>query len=445
MIRPRPILTGLLALAAIGAGCESSFDRHRVELEALHERGQYQLAVQALDDANARGLYGQRSRILWFLERGAAALAAGNTAEAIEMLNAAEVETERFNERDASDVAGQWLLSERASKYIAHAYEQQYINVFKMLAHFMDERTENGPTVEARRMATKANALRDRSADLLDELESQTENTDIDFREPGEFIESPLGVYLSAVAFIEHGESDMASTAVRRLATAAQAQAGLGISSDTTYASELEGKAASEQDALFVALGGTGPALLREKVGPYYVYTTPIYFELPRIVPGGSRADRAIAEIEYEDGSTETVDLHFVENFSAVAEANFQNELPVVHARTYARALTKSGIFTAGSLVALNASDDPAIQAAGFLGSMLGGLAYLAVTEKADVRSWTLLPGLAWAGVMDLPQGTHRARVVFLDRFGSRLHEGPWEEVVGGRYGLSTNIEFWPG
>lgn len=428
-----------------GLGCESAFDRHRDRLVNAHDRGDYTGASIMLDEANEKGLYSRRSRVLWLLERGAAAAAEGDTDRAIEMLNAAEFHTEMFNEQSISDIAGQWLVSERASRYITRAYEEQYINVIKMLAHFDAGTIENGPTVEARRMALKANEMRDRFEELLDEIHDRGGQSEVRFDRPGQFIESPLGVYLSAVAFIESGQSDMASTAIRRLESAANAQAGLGISSDISYVNSLSGFDDQKQDALFVAVGGVGPTLARQNVGPYYVYVTPIYFELPQIVRGGSGADRAIAEIEYSDGTTGSVELDFIEDFSAVAEANFESELPLVHARTYLRALTKSGIFTAGGLVLENSDADPAIKAAGLLVSIVGGLAYLAVTEKADVRCWTMLPGAAWASVIDLPEGAHRARVVFLGPGGQRQHEGEWKEIRGGSFGLDSIVEYWPG
>jgi len=314
-----------------------------------------------------------------------------------------------------------------------------------MLAHFDAGTIENGPTVEARRMAIKANQMRDRFEELLDELHDRGGEAQVSFARSGQFIESPLGVYLSAVAFIEAGETDMASTAIYRLESAAHAQAGLGITQDISYVNSLLSYDARGQDALFVAVGGVGPTLARQKVGPFFVYLTPIYFELPQIVRGGSGAQRSIAEIEYADGTTGMTELAFIEDFSAVAEANFASELPLVHARTYLRAMTKSGIFTAGGIVLENSDADPAVKAAGLLVSLIGGFLYLSVTEKADIRCWTMLPGAAWAAVVDLPEGAHRARVVFLGAGGQRLYEGEWSEVRGGSLGLDSIVEYWTG
>ena len=449
MMPRRPVhLVGLLALWAMlvqGIGCESAFDRHRVSLIRDHDRGDFAGAAVELDHANEEGLYGSKNEVLWLLERGAAAAATGDSKLAISSLNRAEQQTEFFYSQSASDIAGQWLIGERASRYITRAYENQYINVMKMLAHFQAGTIENGPTVEARRMASKANRMRDKFADVLDEVRSEGVDDAYTLRNPGAFIESPLGVYLSAIAFRENGQPDMATTAFARLRTAAAAQAGLGISGDTSYVDELESLDASRQDALFVAVGGVGPRLSRQSIGPIFIYTTPIYFELPQIEPGGSRAARAIVEIEELNGSTRTVELSLIEDLSAVAEANFQQELPVVHARTYVRALTKSGLFTAGGFAIRNSANSDEAKAAGLLFSLIGGLVYLSATEKADVRCWSMLPGVAWAGVLDLPEGEHKARLVFLGPGGQRLHVGEWATVRGGAYGLDSVIEYWPG
>lgn len=427
------------------AGCESAFDRHRAALIRAHDRGDYAEASALLEEANEKGLYERKNEVLWLLERGAAAAASGESKLAVSALNQAEQQTEFFYEQSAGDIAGQWLIGERASRYITRAYENQYLNVLKMLAHFQAGTIENGPTVEARRMASKADRMRDVYADVLDEVRTRGVDEEYTLKDPGAFIESPLGVYLSAVAFRENGQEEMAGIALNRLRTAAAAQAGLGISGETAYVDELSAIGASEQDALFVAVGGVGPRLTRQSVGPIFIYMTPIYFELPQIEPGGSRADRAIVEIEESGGTTRTIELDLIEDFNAVAEANFQQELPVVHARTYVRALTKSGLFTAGGIAVASSDSSSEVKAAGLLVSLIGGLVYLSATEKADVRSWSLLPGVAWAGVLDLPEGEHRARVVFLNSGGQRLRVGEWATVRGGAYGLDSIVEYWPG
>lgn len=441
-------LVGLLVLTALlghVVGCENAFDRHRVSLIRAHDRGDFAGAARELDHANDEMLYGSKNEVLWLLERGATAAATGDSKLAVSALNRAEAQTELFYSQSASDIAGQWLIGERASRYITRAYENQYINVIKMLAHLQAGTIDNGPTVEAKRMASKADRMRDKFADVLDEVRSKGIDDEYTLQSPGAFIESPLGVYLSAISFRENGQSEMAATALARLRTAAAAQAGLGISGDTSYVDELVGMKASQQDALFVAVGGVGPRLTRQSVGPIYIYLTPIYFELPQIDPGGSRATRAMVEIEEPDGSTRTIELDLIEDLSAVAEANFQQELPVVHARTYVRALTKSGLITAGGVALMNSSADESVKAAGLIASVIGGLLYLSATEKADVRCWSMLPGVAWAGVMDLPEGDHKARLVFLGPGGQRLHVGEWATVRGGAYGLDSVIEYWPG
>lgn len=427
------------------AACESAFDRHRVDLLRAHDRGDFASAATLLDSANTEGLYESKNEVLWLLERGAAATASGDSTLAVSSLSRAEDLTELYFSRSASDIAGQWLVGERASRYITRAYENQYLNVLKMLAHLQAGTIENGPTVEARRMASKANRLRDLNAELLAEIRTKGVDPEYTLSEPGAFIESPLGVYLSAVAFRENGSPDLAETAIARLRSAAAAQAGLGVEADPAAIDDLAAQSASTQDALFVAVGGVGPRLVRQSVGPIYIYVTPIYFELPQIEPGGSRAARAIVEIEELPGSLRTVELRLIEDISAVAEANFQQELPVVHARTYVRALTKSGLITAGGIALLNSDADESVKAAGLLVSIVGGFLYLSATEKADVRSWTLLPGMAWASTIDLPPGEHRARITFLGPSGERLHTGEWATVRGGAHGLDSIVEYWPG
>lgn len=438
-------VVGASLSAGVLGGCESSFDRHRDDLILAHARGDFVAAGEMLDQAREAGLYGSRNEVLWLLERGATAVQAGEDELAVDLLNDAEDRTEVYNEQSVADIAGQWLLSERASAYIARPYEEQYINVFKMLALFHEGRLENGPTVEARRLASKGNRLRDRYLGLLEELKRRGATESYEFARPGQFIESPLGVYLSVVAFREQSNEGFASTAIKRLRSSLEAQAGLGIESDASMVDRLASMDASSQDAMFVALGGRGPILGRRQVGPYLIYVTPVYFELPEIVVLGTSAASASVEIELADGSTKRYALDRIEDLGAVSQANHEQTLPLIYARTYLRAMSKSALLTAGGVAVANSSNDSDTRALGVLATMLGGLVYLATTEKADIRCWTMLPGVAWVGVVDLPEGEHRARILFLDDAENTMYAGEWKAVHGGQHGLDTLIETWPG
>src|SRR5690349_803437 len=159
LVRYAPAILGLAAAAL--TGCEAAFDQHRADLERLYSAGQFQQAAAVLDDPKTQKLYGSKNQVLWELDRGSVGLALEEDDKAVDLLNRAEDTIEVQREKSIDEVVGQWLLNDTAAKYIAEPYEDLYLNVVKILAQLEAGRLDGGATVEARRMAGKADRLRD--------------------------------------------------------------------------------------------------------------------------------------------------------------------------------------------------------------------------------------------------------------------------------------------
>jgi hypothetical protein len=88
---------------------------------------------------------------------------------------------------------------------------------------------------------------------------------------------------------------------------------------------------------------------------------------------------------------------------------------------------------------------DDAEAAAWQLGVRALGFLYMWLTEDADTRGWTMLPGSAWVGHFKLPPGPHYARVVYTTAAGSTITEA-WRtiEVPDDPFGLATLVEHCP-
>lgn len=430
-------MAATIALALSGCG---AFRSHRASLERLHASGDYEEAAERLDDEE--DLYRQ-NRLLWELDRGAVALALDEDDEAIEHLEVAERMIDLKREQSPEETIATWLVSERAAPYLVEPFEDLYVNVLKLLAQLEAGRIEGGATVEARRLARKADLLRDRHAEWADALDQAStdrlgrpidEGASLSTRE-GEYIESPLGTYLSALAFMEAGETEMQRVAARRLLDTIEREQGLIGPVDASRFDWLEDASPDDVDLLVVALSGRGPTKVAERVGPIVIYTVPIYFELPRMSPHPSRVAEATVEIE----GLPDRDLALVEDMALVATENHERHLPLVRTRTLLRAAAKA----AGTAIAAESvRDDDGGWAT--LAIVLGGLAYMLVTERADLRSWVFLPGQARVGTVDLEPGTYRLRTVYRDAGGSIVHTTPWREVDVEARGLETVVEhYW--
>jgi hypothetical protein len=258
----------------------------------------------------------------------------------------------------------------------------------------------------------------------------------------GEFIESPLGTYLTAVTFLKTGEPAMHEVASRRLQTAIEAQHALIGPVDPARFSGLEAMRQDEANVLIVAISGRGPRKVARRIGPIPVFEWPVYFELPELV--GGVAEAAGARLALDDGTT--VDLALVEDMRSVAMANHQRQLPLIYARTFLRSSAKAATAFALTKTWENNSKRGSERDIAAVVGTLAGLAFVGFTEKADLRCWELLPGQAHVGLVKLPAGEHTARVEYLSTAGGVIYSGPWKTIAAGDRpaDLTTLVEhYW--
>lgn len=434
------------ALAAVGCG---QFRSHRRLLDDLHAEGRYAEAARILDSEPARRLYDQKSRVLWWMDRGAVALALHDDDRAVDLLSSAEGWIETRREQSAGDLIAQWTLNDAASAYIAEPYEDEYLNVLKLLANLERGTILGGATVEARRLAAKANLLRDLYVRYEDQIRKTSEDSprgsglDKALRpvaDAGQFIESPLGVYLSAVAFMESGDADLQSVAGRRLRSALEIQGRLVGDVDAGTFKDLGGLDPAAANVLVVALSGRGPTKVPVRYGPLLIYTAPVYFELPELRVHPSRVAGAAVEV---DGGERSAELALVEDLGRVAAENHRRQLPLIRARTLIRAAAKSAATVVAAEAAGNSvsrSDRGWVK----LAVALGGLAAIAATEKADLRHWVFLPGQARVALLKLSPGAHKVRVVYDAADGRTVHMSPWRQIDVPAQGLATIVTYDP-
>jgi len=422
------------------------------------QSGRYDLAAAELDKPDIQKLYGDKNRVLWEMDRGALALALNDTSTTVEMLERAERTTEVVREKSLGDVIGQWAVNDTAAKYVAAAYEDSYLNVLKLLAQLEAGRIQGGATVEARRLSGKADVLRDTFLKYEDALEPQGASgltmasrtpgsSVVSTNKTGEFLESPLGTYLTAVTFMKSGDREFQRVAGRRLADSLRLEQGLVGPVHAEDFAGLGDRDPKSANMLVVALSGRGPTKFAQRVGPVPIGTVPVYFELPYLQAYPSEVGAARVEIDGSESlggpAASSERLNLIEDLSAVATENHRRELPLIYARTMARYAIKAGISVGLTEMGRRRSNDRnqgAVQLAG----VLAGLVFLAATEEADLRSWVSLPGQARVGLMNVPPGPRRVRVVYESALGGSAYITPWQAVEVPADGLVTVVtHYW--
>jgi hypothetical protein len=444
-----------LAGATLLTACNESYNAIQRDLAAMHADGRYDAAAAMLDDPKNQSAFGQKSRLVYLLDRGAIALAQDDLDVALSDLEAAEEFMELRRDPSAGDEVSKWLVNDTAATYYGEPYEEIYVNVLKLAARLERGEIDGGATVEARRMAGKADVLRDRYLRSFAAVEqkgrqevrgwSGTQSLGPQYpTSKGEFIESTLGLYLSAIAFMKSGDPELQSVVSRRLNTAIEAQGDLVGPLNPESFARLGDLDADDANTLFVAFSGRGPTKVPQSFGPIPIYTYTIYFELPELV-GGSAEPDSVRVVFEDDPDKAPLELSLAEDMRSVAKANHERQLPLIYARAYLRSSLKAASVAIGTEAARRGTRDNDAQAAIEIAGIIGGLLFVTQTEKADLRCWTFLPGQAHVGLAKLPPGEHRVRIEYWGG-GRLLHTTPSQTISVGdrRNDLTTLVEhFW--
>lgn len=430
------------SLAFVLGACTSPFDVAQERLRSEHQAGDFAAAAKTLDDPDTISTFGDRNKLLWQLDRGGVALANNDAAKTVQTLEEAEKRIEAQRELTPAEQASQWIVNDTVVPYVAQPYEDIYVNVFKMLAQLERGNLDGGATVEARRMANKSNLLRDhylREVKALKEksgagyTQAERSGAAQRFATPtgGEFIESPLGTFLSAITFMKVGDREFQRVAGRRLLQAMETQPKLFPDVNLQAFSNLSDLEPSAGNVLLVALTGCGPYLVAKREGPIAVFSFPVYFELPEMRLRGSATTAVRIEVQDSSGTIrDGGSLQLVENLGSVAAENFRRQFPLIYQRTMARYLVKAGATVGASEVVAQTQNDSSTQwMIRSIGGLIG-LAVLGATERADLRSWEFLPAKAFVGLLTLSPGSHRVRLVFLDAASQLIAQSPWREVA---------------
>jgi len=440
-----------LSLSAGLVGCAGIAEQQTM-LNNLHAQGQYQQAAAYLDEKKVEEAYGTKNRVLWQLDRGSLARTLDQPEQAITLLEEAERTIELGRQQSAGDVVGSWLVNDTVLPFQAEPYEDMYVNVIKLLANLELGRIDGGATVEARRLAGKANQLRDRYLQLADAVDRKAESSQIaaargsfggmvQTNQAGQFVESPLGTYLSALAFMKVGDSNFQQVAGRRLVDSLEIQKGLIGTVRTEDFLDLGTKQAKDVNVLVVALSGRGPTKEAEQIGPLAIASVPIYLELPKLRehPSVVTAARVKVDGQIVPGS----ELKLIEDLNAVATENHRRQMPLIYQKTLVRYLIKAGVtvgVTEGIQNRKGNRDDGWIRIVGGL----VGLGVLMATEKADLRCWAFLPGQARVSTLKIEPGVHTFTVEYLADNGAVVFTAPNKTMTVTEEGLATGVfQYW--
>ena len=427
-------------------GCGTSVDRYLLidaSLRAHDPKGADAIVHQAEKE------YGEKSRVLYGMDRGMILHLAGEYEQSNAVLEQAEEELDRLYTRKIRTETLAFMTNDTALPYEGDPHEQVLINVLKALNYAMLGQWQDA-LVEARRIDHRLNVLSDRS---------QKSNA---YRDDG------FARYLSGILYESTGDVNNAFIAYRkayetfdaarawshtpvpsqlrqdllRTAEALHFTQELGeyrsLFPDTRWETSValqhlaqvivisyNGRAPRKEDQ-FLDLPISGDALqlvlLNRGVSQfnrqsnrgmdalfYGLNGRVVRVALPRLVPQKTAIAADTMSLIPENGSQVVVRTELVNNVTAMADKALSEQMAGITAKALARAGTKFAVAEGTT----RAAEQLAGKDAGPLVGLVVGLitkGFAVASEEADKRSWQTLPDEIHLGRVWVPPGRYQVR-----------------------------------
>jgi hypothetical protein len=380
----------VLALAA----CAPPSVAYREHLSTLVASRDWAGATRAIDEARGPK-YGEKDRVLYWLDKGAVLHSARDYAQSDAVLDQAEVRIEELYTKSLSQAAGTVLVNDATQDYASEPHERALLYVLRALNYAYQHKVDDA-VVEARKVTAF--------------LEGHGERVQMKtYRDDG------LAHLLSAMLFEDAGRYDDARIS-RDAAERAYARYGRDYGVPLPKFG-LRPRAAGEGELVLLHYNGRVP-LRGSKQTSVPVGRKQTVRELARSGDDEDQAQLPIALPTVVDqpytirrsslvAAGRSAQSVVVEPVGAITIKALEDELPAIRARAVARATAKGGAYSAA-------------EAAGSSKLVRGaGLSAAGAFEQADTRGWATLPAEIRMARVSLPAGVHDVQVFYEDGQGA--------------------------
>ncbi|MBI9072180.1 MAG: hypothetical protein JEY94_11315 [Melioribacteraceae bacterium] len=412
------------------------------------KHGEYKSAVVKIENAEKSDEYGNKDRVLKYLDKGIIYHYAGDFEKSNKELEAAEYAMEELFTKSISKGAASILLNDNALDYAGEVYENLYINIFKALNYIQLKKFDDA-YVEVRRVNNKLKELEVKYEDYVESLNSSDDKKfDIDPVEL-DYFNNVLANYMSHIILRADGNEDGSRISLEKLNEAWEAHSDVynyakpfAVDSTTT---------AREFFLNIIAFAGNAP--VKVPIGArittfndLITITDPTNFHGDAIpfpgVKGGYNFKFEFPEIEEEGTLVYSIrvkvdsqyvgELELLENMCRVAKKTFEQQKSITYFKTAARAVLKG--------ISANALGNKAKKGSnGFLGELMAAAINVAsdLSENADLRCWRTMPGYSFVGEFPINKGIHNIELGFFDGTGKLLYKKTFENYnVAGDFNL---------
>ena len=230
--------------------------------------------------------------------------------------------------------------------------------------------------------------------------------------------------YLNSMAYEAVGERDSARIEMNKALEGYKAQnSSFGIPpSVIADVARLEARKPPSSEAVFILHNGLGPSLdeFTIRVANPNPQNGSAFLSLA--IPKFSKRSVPVTRITLSEGS-DSVSSEIVADINDIAERSLNDRIPAITARAVARMVVKN-------VAAKSAKDQT--KDAGAFGLLMSVAADIgtAVSERADTRTWSLLPGNINMARLPLPAGKHNLLATYYGTNNNIIGTREFKDVI---------------
>ncbi len=428
------------------AGCGPSVNRYLLiesSLRAHDPKGADAIVQQAEKE------YGEKSRVLYGMDRGMTLQLAGDYQQSNAVLEQAEEELDRLYTRKIRTESLAFMTNDTALFYEGDSYEQVLINVLKALNYAVLGEWQDA-LVEARRIDQRLNVLSDRTQEknayrddgfarylsgILYESTGDVNNAFIAYRKAYETFDATRAWSHTAVPSQLREDLLRTAEALHFTQELAEYQQLFPDSRwETSQALQqlaqvvvisYNGRAPRKEDQFLdlpISLDALQLVLLNRGFSQsnrqsnrgvdtvlYGLNGRVVRVALPRLVPQKTQVPVDRVSLIQDNGTRVALNTELVHNVTALADKALSERMAVITGKALARAATKFALAEATMRSAQQASGKDAGPWVGLLvGLLTKGLAV--ASEEADKRSWQTLPDEIHLARVWVPPGRYQVQ-----------------------------------
>ncbi len=388
----------VLATVVLLQGC-ATYSAGFAKVESATANRDLNAAIKTLDELKLTGA----DVALHHLNKGTLLRLQGNYVDSNKHFDVAKDLAEKLNAISVTEQLASVSVNDTMKAYEGLPSEQLMIYSFKAL-NYLQMGDIDAAAVEARQFDVKQGLIAKKNSDA-------------------KYLSGAFVRYLNGMVYEAAGERDSARIEMQKAVEGYKAQnSGFGV--PPSLLADLkrleEGKPAFSE-VVFILHNGLGPSL--DEVTIRIVNPNPQSGSalLSLSVPKFSRRSVPVSRVVLS-ANTHSTTAEVVEDVNDIAEKSLNDRLPAITARAVARMVVKN---IAAKKVKKNSSE---LGAFGLLAEIAVDVG-TAVSERADTRTWSLLPGVINMARLSLPAGKHNLTATYYGTHGNILATREFKDV----------------